>query len=280
MAGASVTLSATSGDLAVPFAGYLSGNLTLTGAVDTSGAKISASGSANLTANGRTLGPVSFSLSIPGSLSWSDLADSITQIASFFQNAGVSPGQIAQYLEDFGYSLYDTINALADIGDWGPAVVDGLASVFGFSTTYYDIWTYTFPGVPLVLDVQGGSQAPNTDVITWLWNGGYNQDWEFVQSPYTGYYEIMNRGSGQCLSVGNDSTGEGQDLVQYPCFGASDQLWYLGNIAQGPHYTIWSALDSQVVDVQNADPYAGGHVDQWPSNGGSNQSFWLTSSTN
>jgi hypothetical protein len=63
-------------------------------------------------------------------------------------------------------------------------------------------------------------------------NGGYNQDWEFVQSPYAGYYEIMNRGSGQCLSVGNDSTAAGQDLVQYPCHGWTDQLWYMGYIAQ------------------------------------------------
>jgi hypothetical protein len=187
---------------------------------------------------------------------------------------------VAQYLEDFGYSLCNTINALSDINDWGPQVVNGLASAFGFSTTYYDIWTCTFPGVPLVLDVQNGSQSPNANVITWLVNGGYNQDWEFVQSPYPGYYEIMNRGSGQCLSVGNDSTAAGQDLVQYPCHGWTDQLWYMGYIAQGTDYNIWSALDSQVVDVQNAYPYAGGYVDQWPSNGGSNQTFWLTSSTN
>jgi hypothetical protein len=110
--------------------------------------------------------------------------------------------------------------------------------------------------------------------------GGYNQDWEFAQSPYPGYYEIMNRGSGQCLSVGNDSTAAGQDLVQYPCHGWTNQLWYMGYIAQGTDYNIWSALDSQVVDVQNAYPYAGGYVDQWPSNGGSNQTFWLTNSTN
>ncbi|MGD0705921.1 MAG: RICIN domain-containing protein [Trebonia sp.] len=280
MAGASVTLSATSGDLSVPFAQYLSGSLTLTGSVDASGGSISASGSAKLTAKGSTLGPVSFSFSLPGPLSWSDLSDSITQIASFFKNAGASASQVAQYLESFGYSLYDTINALSDIDDWGPQVVNGLASAFGFSTTYYDIWTYTFPGVPLVLDVQNGSQSPNASVITWLVNGGYNQDWEFVQSPYTGYYEIMNRGSGQCLSVGNDSTAAGQGLVQYPCYGLTDQLWYMGNIAQGTDYNIRSALDSQVVDVQNAYPYAGGYVDQWPSNGGSNQTFWLTSSTN
>jgi hypothetical protein len=90
----------------------------------------------------------------------------------------------------------------------------------------------------------------------------------------------MNRGSGQCLSVDNDSTAAGQGLVQYPCYGLTDQLWYMGNIAQGTDYNIRSALDSQVVDVQNAYPYAGGYVDQWPSNGGSNQTFWLTSSTN
>jgi Ricin-type beta-trefoil lectin domain-like len=282
VADTTITLSATSGNLSIPFAGYLSGGLNLTGQIlgDSSGASISASGSAWLTANGSTLGPVSFGFSLPGSLNWSDLTDTITQIATFFQNAGASASQLAQYLEDFGYSLYNTINELSAIGDWGPQAVSGLASAFGFSTTYYDIWTYTFPGVPLVLDVQNGSQSPNANVITWVENFGYNQEWEFVQSPYTGYYEIMNRGSGQCLSVGNDSTAAGQDLVQYPCHGWTDQLWYMGYIAQGTDYNIWSALDSQVVDVQNAYPYAGGYVDQWPSNGGSNQTFWLTSATN
>jgi hypothetical protein len=282
VADTTITLSATSGNLSIPFAGYLSGGLNLTGQIlgDSSGATISASGSAWLTANGSTLGPVSFGFSLPGSLNWSDLTDTITQIATFFQNAGASASQLAQYLEDFGYSLYNTINELSAIGDWGPQAVSGLASAFGFSTTYYDIWTYTFPGVPLVLDVQNGSQSPNANVITWVENFGYNQEWEFVQSPYTGYYEIMNRGSGQCLSVGNDSTAAGQDLVQYPCHGWTDQLWYMGYIAQGTDYNIWSALDSQVVDVQNAYPYAGGYVDQWPSNGGSNQTFWLTSATN
>lgn len=280
MAGAGVTLSATSSGLSIPLAGYLQGGLTLTGSVDSSGATVSASGSAWLTANGSTLGPVSFYFSMPGSLSWSDLSDSITQIAAFFQNAGASVTQIEQYLESFGYSLYDTINALSDISDYGSQVVDALASAFGFSNTYYYIWTYTFPGVPLVLDVQGGSQSPNASIDTWPANGGYNQEWAFVQSPYAGYYEIMSRGSGQCLSVGNDSTTAGQGLVQYPCHGWTDQLWYMGYIAQNTNYSIWSALDDQVVDVQNADPYQGGYVDQWPSNGNSNQIFWLTKATN
>jgi hypothetical protein len=86
VAGTTITLSATSGDLSIPFAGYLSGGLTLTGEVlgDSSGATISASGSAWLKANGGTLGPVSFYFSLPGSLSWSDLSSTITQIASFF----------------------------------------------------------------------------------------------------------------------------------------------------------------------------------------------------
>ena len=43
----------------------------------------------------------------------------------------------------------------------------------------------------------GGSQSPNAGVDDWYWNNGYNQDWQFVPSPWTGWYEIINRGSGQ-----------------------------------------------------------------------------------
>jgi Ricin-type beta-trefoil lectin domain-like len=94
---------------------------------------------------------------------------------------------------------------------------------------------------PEVLDVDGGCQAPNTGVIEWPWNGGYNQQWGFVPSPYNpGWYEIVNRGSGQCLSVHDNSHSPGTQLVQYPRFGGYDQLWYFGGNVQ-----TWSWIQIQ-----------------------------------
>jgi hypothetical protein len=277
MAGASVALSITGG---LPW--YFEGGATLSGSVsgDGSGASINASGSGWLYASGNFLGPVSFSFSLPGALSWTDFSNSITQLAQFFVSSGSSFQNIAQAMEQFGYDTYDTINSLSDIGQYGPQVVSGLANAFGFSTTYFDIWTYTNSGEFLVMDVNGGSQAPNAGVDTWDWNNGYNQDWAFVQSPYSGWYEIVNRGSGQCLSVGYNTATAGNPLVQWPCSGAWNQLWYMGSISLNTNYYIESALDGEVADVSGAYPWEGGTVDQWYYNGGQNQRFWLTNSGN
>jgi len=261
---------------------WLEADGSLTGGVSASGSSVSinAYGYGYLTVGSGTLGPVNFSVSLPGSLTWQDFVDSITSIAQFFVNAATSISQVWSILESLGYGTWDILNALGSIGQYGSQIVNSLASAFGFSTTYYDIWTWTSSAEELVLDVSGGSQSPNASVDTWYWNKGYNQDWEFVQSPWSGWYEIVNRGSGQCLSVYGNSTSWGQPLVQYPCFGGSDQLWYMGSINLATTYVITSALDSQVVDVQGAYPWAGGTVDQYPYNGGSNQQFWLTNSAN
>lgn len=278
MNGATVNLAVTGG-----LPSYFAAGLTLSGAVsgDGSGASINASGTGMLSAGGNTLGPVNFSLSIPGGLSWSDVANSITELASFFINsAAMSPAEVFQAMQQFGYSWYDTFNALSDIGYYSSQVLSAVVGFLGLSTTYFNIWTYTSSGEILTLDVNGGSQAPNANVITWYYNGGYNQEWAFLQSPYSGWYEIVNRGSGQCLTVeGNNSTA-GNPLIQYPCAGAFNQLWYMGSIALNTNYVISSALDGEVADVQNAYPWAGGYLDQWPYNGGWNQQFWLTNGEN
>jgi hypothetical protein len=261
---------------------YFQGGLSLNGdvTIDGTSSSINASGSGWFSAGGATLGPVSFYVSFPGSLSWQDVVNSITQIAQFFVNAGTSLSEIWTILQQAGYDTWDIFNALGSIGQYGQQIEDTLASAFGFSTTYYDIWTWTSSAESLVLDVGGGSQSPNAGVGTWYWNNGYNQDWMFVQSPYSGWYEIVNRGSGQCLSVYGDTASWGDPLVQYPCSGGYDQLWYMGSINLATTYVITSALDSEVVDVQNAYPWAGGTVDQYPYNGGNNQQFWLTNSGN
>ncbi|HLH58772.1 MAG TPA: RICIN domain-containing protein, partial [Streptosporangiaceae bacterium] len=83
-----------------------------------------------------------------------------------------------------------------------------------------------------------------------------------------------------CLSVDDDSTSAGTDLVQYPCFGGADQLWYMGGVSLNTTYVITSASSGLVADVQSAYPWPGGTMDQWYYNGGWNQQFWLTNSGN
>lgn len=274
-AGASVSLVVTGG-----LPSYLEGYAYLGGVVNGDGS-ISASGSGSLVAGGSTLGPVSFSLSLPGTLTWSDFSNSITQIIQFFQNAGTSASEIVSILEELGYSYYDILNSLGSLGDYNSGWLNDVASAFGFSTTYFDIVAQDGQ----VLDVTGGSQSPSTQVITYPVDYGYNQDWAFVPSPYSGWYNVVSRGSGQCLTVQYNTATPGNSLIQYPCNDGLNQLWYMGgSISTLYTYVMgdpfYSNGTEEVADIQSADVWPGAIVDQWTYNGGWNQEFTLANSTN
>ena len=67
--------------------------------------------------------------------------------------------------------------------------------------------------------------------------------------PGPGGYEIVNRGSGQCLTISGASTGAGAQLVQYPCYGLSYQLWNLGTLSYYSSQGISSVYSGLNVDV-------------------------------
>jgi len=284
--GASISLSVTAGvpselsslgvaSISGSLSGSISGNASASGS--SSAVSFSVYGSGYLYAGGGSLGPVSFGFSVPGSFDWSAIEQSAEQVAQFFlDNAGQTAAQVQQILDNLGqYQGYEVLDALGALGQYGQNLLSDVEGWFNFS--YYDIWNATSSGSLLVLDVSGASQSPNGQVITWPWNGGYNQEWSFVP-VYDGWYQIVNRNSGQCLSVSGPSTSPGADLVQYPCFGGNNQLWYMGSISLDTDYGITSAYDGQVIDIQNAYPWQGGTLDQWPWNGGWNQQFYLTNS--
>jgi hypothetical protein len=278
-AGAGVSLQVIAGLPGYLQGYYAGGYLYLNGSVNSDGT-ISAYGAGWLTAGGQTLGPVSFSLSLPGGLSWSDYYNSIDTIVQFFQNAGTSASEIVDILESLGYDTYDIVNALGSLGDYSSGWLSDLASLFGFSSTYYDIVAQN----GLVLDVSGASQSPSTQVITYTVNGGDNQSWAFVPSPYSGWYDVVNRNSGQCLTVQYNTATPGNSLIQYPCNDGINQLWYMGSISSFSTYVMWDPFYSnsteEVADIQSAYIWPGGTMDQWTYNGGWNQEFTLINSLN
>ncbi len=272
--GAGISLAVTAGLPSwLEVSGMLSGSIS----AGSSGVSVSASGSGYLTAGGNQLGPVSFSYD--GSLSWSDVVNSFNQIAQFFSNAGTQIDEIIQILQNLGDNQQGIINALNAAGINPTTIVNTVTSVFGLINNSYNyIWVNPSAAQLYVLDVSGGSQSPNAPVIDYTWNGGYNQQWALV--PGASGYEIVNRGSGQCLSVENNSTDEGTPLVQYPCFGGADQLWNIGSTSTYDHEGITSVSSGLNVDVEGASFFEGATIDQWPSNGGSNQYFWFSPGTN
>jgi Ricin-type beta-trefoil lectin domain-like len=258
---------------------------TLSGrvSVDSTGVHLAASAYGRFVVGNQTFGTVQFGLSLPGNgLSWSDTVDSAAALVQQFVRAGASIQLAASALKSLNYSDWDIFNAIGAAGYSGAGFLEAVKSAFNwFSTTYYDIWTYTAPGVPLVLDVQGGSRSVNAQVLTYVWNDGSNQEWAFQADPHNpGWYEVVNRNSGQCLTVKNGSTAQGAPLVQYPCMGDASQLWYFGSIVLNTAYGVTNYRSRLVMEVQGAYPYSGGTVDQWGWGGGSHQKFLLTNASN
>lgn len=276
--GASLEMRLTAG-----LPSYLMVSTALQGSVsgDGTGASLAAGGWGGFWVNGHQFGSVYFSFDLSTGLHWGDWLDDLKSLAASFVRYGASTNTIITALTNFGYSFYDILNALGANGVFSSDTLSTLESALNpFSTTYYDIWTYTSSGQLLVLDVSGGSQTADTQVITWPFNvNGHNQQWAFVADPaFPGWYEVVNRNSGQCLSDYGNSTAAGSPLVQYPCFGGYDQLWYFGSINLATTYVVTNGVSGLVMDVQSAYPWPGGTLDQWPYNGGTNQQFWLTNS--
>jgi hypothetical protein len=195
------------------------------------------------------------------------------QVADALQALGWDFNNIATELRDkFNEGSAALYNVLVSIGDYGQSVLNALSSLFNNGS--YNLWVADAPDV---LDVNGASQSAGAGLIQYTWNGGTNQDW-FVLPTDSGYAELVNRNSGQCLDNGG-STGP-SDLVQEPCTGALSQQWYLnvyagdGNL-NGQQHVLTNRYSGLVADVTGASFWPGATVEQYYANGGNNQKWTL-----
>jgi hypothetical protein len=192
------------------------------------------------------------------------------QIATALQNLGYDIATIASKLQnDFQMGAAAVYNVLVSIGAAGQSVLNSIGSLFNNGS--YNLYS---GHVPDVLDVLGSSQSPGAAVIQYTWNGGTNQDW-FVLPTDSGYAELVNRNSGQCLDNGG-SADAATHLVQLPCTGSSTQQWYLG-VYQGnsnvsfQQKVLTNRFSGLVADVLENSIALGASVGQYYANGGSNQ---------
>jgi hypothetical protein len=121
----------------------------------------------------------------------------------------------------------------------------------------------------LFVDVSGASVQPGAAIIQWSYNGGQNQVWTL--RPAGTDFEIVNKGSGQCITTDGVA---GHWLYQAVCNGSAGQQWATsitpGNLVG---YTIRNSATNLYMDVQGASGSQGAHLDAWYKNGGANQYF-------
>ena len=205
--------------------------------------------------------------------------DTDRQAANALNKLGYSAGTIGSVLTSvYGDGQAAVYNSLQAIGAAGSSAIDQISGFFN-SGAYSPSTRPWYSPVPELLDVSGASTAPNAPVIQYHYNTGRNQQW-YVLPTDSGYAELVNRNSGQCLSVVNNSTSAGAGLVQYPCYGAPNQQWYLGvyqgnsNI-KGQTKVMTSRSSGLVADVVGASTSDGAAIDQWTNNGGWNQQWYF-----
>ncbi|MEV0178674.1 RICIN domain-containing protein [Streptomyces sp. NPDC050625] len=146
---------------------------------------------------------------------------------------------------------------------WYPEVsVDTSAgTVTGTSATYN---TLIARHSAKCADVPSQSLWQGVAISQYTCNGGANQKWWFKDLG-TGYYELMGRGSSQCLR--ENST----DVTQENCTGATTQQWSL--VTSGSYVNIKARTTGKCLDVSGAATANSAVIITYTCNGGTNQQW-------
>jgi len=110
-----------------------------------------------------------------------------------------------------------------------------------------------------VVDVNGGSTADGASIIQWPWNGGNNQQWQFVDKG-SGYFNIVNRNSGKCLDVNGASTADGAGIIQYTCGSGTNQQFQW--VATGSYFNIKARHSGKCINVVGSSTADGALLEQ------------------
>jgi arabinoxylan arabinofuranohydrolase len=88
------------------------------------------------------------------------------------------------------------------------------------------------------------------------------------------YYRIINRNSGKCLDVYNNSTADGANVDQWTSNGGQNQQWSF--VAQtGGYYEIIARHSGKALEVGGNSTADGGNVQQWTWAGTNSQQWTL-----
>jgi hypothetical protein len=124
-------------------------------------------------------------------------------------------------------------------------------------------------------DVFNSSTANGGDVVQWAWNGGTNQQWQFVDAG-GGYFRVINRNSGKCLDVNGASQADGADIIQWTCGSGTNQQWRMQDVGGG-YIQLIARHSNKCMDVFNASGADNADIVQWTCNSQTNQ-HWQRSS--
>lgn len=122
------------------------------------------------------------------------------------------------------------------------------------------------------------SGRSDTTARVYSCTGNSNQTWHtggHIQGHYGTYYQLINNGTGQCLSISGASTRAGADAVVWACNGRHDQYWTW--LTPGlPNVGVFINQNSSLVMQIACDCASSGTVvDQAWYNGGLGNQAWI-----
>lgn len=123
-----------------------------------------------------------------------------------------------------------------------------------------------------VLDVAGGSTANSANVQLYWNNGSDAQRWKVSYDASSGYYTILNVGSGRSLDVDGGKNANGANVQQYTPNNTDAQLWDIIDNGSGG-FVLRSSTGGRAIDVDNGIAANGRNIQIWNANGSEAQAW-------
>lgn len=118
------------------------------------------------------------------------------------------------------------------------------------------------------MDVPGLSRDPETQLQTWLPNGGDNQLFTFVDRG-NGRYIIKVAHSNMYLDIKSGYREDGGAIIQFPLTGGDNQLWYLQKYHNG--FALRSVSNNKAIDISGMNTAPGAALISYTFLGQANQ---------
>jgi len=128
----------------------------------------------------------------------------------------------------------------------------------------------------MVLDVSGGYTNKNgANIQLYKKNGSEAQLFKIVKSEVSGYYYIVNKGSGKVLDIQGGGTASGTNVQLYQKNGTQAQHWALYNAYNSSEHVSFKARCGKFLDVCNGNAQNGTNIWIYDRNNTKAQAFKL-----
>lgn len=193
--------------------------------------------------------------------------------------AAVMDTSVKYMFENVGSGLYMEVEGAkaesgANVQQWGAdgEAVHNTWKLIDAGDGYYYIRSFVGDGKTYFLDLSYGKADNGTNIGIWTNDESDARKFKFVENA-DGTYTILTKSSkdASCISVEDDSTKSGANIIQWQCNGKDSQKWNIKKITikdgavidTSKNYMIQNVNSGQFMEVQDGKAESGANVQQW-----------------